>query len=278
MFSHKHGFLLAAATVLMMANAASLQHRRQSSSTSSSAFTDPTASGGSMLSRISPSSSLGEPLNVIISAQSDSAVLTAEGVAEYFESLYFSPGDCAGISEGSAQEANLGDGNGYVNQTNVLRFNYYGGDEGTCLESLFGGNHLRYWVQNGSSADTKAIFVAASVEKNATYNHDIVDNGYDLGRDWLTGNATNSTGTTSPSGTRYSASVSQVSLLQSISADQINHGISIDGQVNVLTVNVTGSGGTQGSSTSTSGSMVHTPHIYLLGTLLTLCLGMYSVV
>lgn len=51
------------------------------------------------------------------------------------------------------------------------------GDDGTCYESLNGGNHARYWVQNGSSADTGAIFFAASVEMNAQANHMIVDNG-----------------------------------------------------------------------------------------------------
>jgi hypothetical protein len=37
--------------------------------------------------------------------------------------------------------ADLGDGNGWVNQTIELRQDYAIG--GTCLESLIGGNHFR---------------------------------------------------------------------------------------------------------------------------------------
>lgn len=51
------------------------------------------------------------------------------------------------------------------------------GDEGTCYESINGGNHARWWKQNGTAADTNAIFMAASVEMNAQANHMIVDNG-----------------------------------------------------------------------------------------------------
>ncbi|PWN31459.1 uncharacterized protein FA14DRAFT_111935, partial [Meira miltonrushii] len=225
---------------------------------SNNGYTDPRNNGGSMLTRIDPTSQLGEPLNVIISSNSDQDVLTSAGLSEYFESLYFSPGSCAGISLGGAQQANLGDGTGYINQTNVLRFNYYGGDSGTCLESVKGGNHLRYWIQNGSSADTKAVFIAASVEMPAQEGHNIVSNGYDLGRNQLTGNATNSTGTTSPGGFKYTASMKQVNLLQSVDQSQINHGISIDGNVNVLTVKITKTGqlgaNRNGNSASDSGS------------------------
>lgn len=36
-----------------------------------------------------------------------------------------------------------------------------------------------------------AIFLAVSEEKGLDYNHDIIYNGYNLGRDWFVGNATN---------------------------------------------------------------------------------------
>ena len=39
--------------------------------------------------------------------------------------------------------ANLGDGNGWVNQTIELRQDYDNEGIGTCLESLIGGNHFR---------------------------------------------------------------------------------------------------------------------------------------
>jgi len=239
----------------IVASPTTIFNRRQSSS--NNGFTDPRNNGGSMLTRLDASSQLGEPLNVIISDQSDKDVLTSSGLSEYFESLYFSPGSCAGISLGGSQQANLGDETGYINQTDVLRFNYYSGDSGTCLESVKGGNHLRYWIQNGSSANTNAVFIAASVEMPAQQSHMIVNNGYDLGRDQLTGNATNSTGTTSPGGYKYTTTMQQVNLLQNVQTSQINHGISIDGNVNVLTVKITKTGqlgaGRNGNSASTSG-------------------------
>jgi hypothetical protein len=86
---------------------------------------------------------------------------------------------------GSTQDADLGQGN--VTQTAVLRWDY--GDQyiGSCKESFNGGLHLRYWQQNV----TKAFFLAASVEMNSAANHDIVQNGYNLGRDQVVGNLTN---------------------------------------------------------------------------------------
>lgn len=225
---------------------------RQSSS--SDGYTNPTNNGGSMLTRINPSSNLGEPLNVIISSNSDQNVLSSyETLSEYFASLYYSLGSCAGITIGGPQEANVGDGNGYVNQTEELRFNYYGGSGGTCLESIKGGNHFRYWRQNGSQADTNAIFIAASVELPGSEDHNIVSNGYDLGRDWLVGNATNSSGTISPGGFEYKTSMASVSLLQGISTNDINHGISVDGNVYILTVEIT-KNGTLGANRDVSAS------------------------
>jgi hypothetical protein len=145
-----------------------------------------------------------------------------------------------------------------------MRFNYYQGDGGSCLESLHGGNHLRYWTQES----TGAIFVAVSYEYNATLQHDIVNNGYDLGRDLLVGNATNSSGTTSPGGFKYTTTNTTAGLLSSVSASQLNHDISVDGDVAILTVKITKngtvganrdtgtSGGTSsGSSSTTSGSL-----------------------
>ena len=51
--------------------------------------------------------------------------------------------ECFGIHLGNPQSANLGDGNGWVNQTVELRQDYGESAFGTCLESLTGGNHFR---------------------------------------------------------------------------------------------------------------------------------------
>jgi hypothetical protein len=58
------------------------------------------------------------------------------------------------------QTANLGDGNGWKNQTIEMRNDYGNPDVGACWESLAGGNHLRMWRQNGPTATTNALFLA----------------------------------------------------------------------------------------------------------------------
>ncbi len=62
--------------------------------------------------------------------------------------------------QGEPQAANLGDGNGWVNQTLELRQDYGGSVIGTCVESLIGGNHLRLYRQNGPLANSGALFLA----------------------------------------------------------------------------------------------------------------------
>jgi hypothetical protein len=57
--------------------------------------------------------------------------------------VHHSSEECLGIHLGDPQSANLGDGNGPVNQTIELRQDFGDPDLGTCLESLIGGNHFR---------------------------------------------------------------------------------------------------------------------------------------
>ena len=51
--------------------------------------------------------------------------------------------ECLDIHIGDPQSANLGDGNGWVDQTILLREDYGITGIGTCLQSLIGGNHFR---------------------------------------------------------------------------------------------------------------------------------------
>ena len=51
--------------------------------------------------------------------------------------------ECFDIHLGAPQSANLGDGNGWVNQTIELRQDFGSAALGTCLETLVGGNHFR---------------------------------------------------------------------------------------------------------------------------------------
>lgn len=93
--------------------------------------------------------------------------------------------------QGSIQGADL-DGKGNVTQTNMLRWNFGDPWVGTCKETFEGGLHFRYWKQTS----TGAMFLAASVEMDLKRQHDIVPNGYNLGRDFLVGNLTNTELTT----------------------------------------------------------------------------------
>lgn len=248
---------LAFATFTHALPSSSLQPRQTSGD--SQGYYNPTTNGGSMLTGSR------EPLNVIVSGQSDSGVLSQAGFEEFSRAIYFSPGSCLNISEGGYQTANLGDGNGAKPQTNIMRYNFKQGDGGTCLESLKGGNHFRYWIQNGSAADSGAIFIAASVELNATLSHTIAPNGYDAGRDELVGNATAGT-LKSPGGFEYTVSrTATPQLLSGFSASQINHDIGVDGTVDVITVKITKNGtigagrGSSSSSTGSNGGSISTP-------------------
>lgn len=118
---------------------------------------------------------MGEPLNVILSAKSDGDVLVDRedrgGLRNYFlyvcflalnmllltpsSSMDFS-GECLGQHLGSDQQANLGDGHGAVNETAVMRYNFKDPYVGTCRETIEGGNHFRYWIQDS----TGAVFMA----------------------------------------------------------------------------------------------------------------------
>jgi hypothetical protein len=55
--------------------------------------------------------------------------------------------DNIGQHLGAPQTANLGDGNGAVDQVTELRQDYGIAAFGSCLESLIGGNHFRYVLQ-----------------------------------------------------------------------------------------------------------------------------------
>ncbi|KAJ7124882.1 hypothetical protein C8R44DRAFT_840156 [Mycena epipterygia] len=201
------------------------------------AFFNPNANGGSMLDDADGGfggSDLGEPLNVIISGLSSPAVLTDDGFLNFARAIGFST-ECLGIHLGGPQSANLGDGNGYVNQTVELRQDYGDPNLGTCLESLIGGNHLRVFRQNGPQADSGALFLAVSKEENVAEGHTIVPNGYNIGRDLL---AANATGSTSFGGVSYSTTVETLTGLLAAGATDVNHGIATDGITKLLTVTI----------------------------------------
>ncbi|KDQ16117.1 hypothetical protein BOTBODRAFT_130344 [Botryobasidium botryosum FD-172 SS1] len=189
------------------------------------AFIPPASNGGSQLDE---SAGLGEPLNVIISGLSTPSVLTNEGIEDYARSFGFST-ECLGFHIGDKQKSNLGDGQGYQDEIAVIRQDFGDSTLGTCLESLTGGNHFRFWRQS----TTGAYFLAASKEEPVSRNHNIVPNGYDLGRDALVNAAI---GKTSYNGVDYSTTVEWLTGLLTPGSEGINHGIAIDGRVALLTV------------------------------------------
>ncbi|KAL7425218.1 hypothetical protein Q5752_000906 [Cryptotrichosporon argae] len=135
-----------------------------------------------------------EPLNLVLSNRSDHRVLVpaanAGGLYTYLGALGFGA-ECFGYHLGGDQFADVGDGRGEVVQNSIVRYKY-GRDDylGTCLETLFGGNHIRVWRQ----ANTAAYFLAASEELPGFDGHNIVPGGYDMGRNYIVGNATGQVG------------------------------------------------------------------------------------
>ncbi|TCD62600.1 hypothetical protein EIP91_006646 [Steccherinum ochraceum] len=196
------------------------------------AFVDPTQNGGSWLD--DAGSGGGEPLNVIISGLSSPAVLTPDGLINYARAIGFST-ECFGIHLGDPQTADLGDGNGAVNQTVELRQDYGDADVGTCLESLIGGNHFRAWHQNGPEANTGAVFLAVSQEEDVTQGHTIAADGYNVRRDAL---AASATGRTTFDDVNYDTVVETLANEMPAGANGVNHGIAVDGSVVLLTVTI----------------------------------------
>ncbi|WWC70370.1 uncharacterized protein I206_104320 [Kwoniella pini CBS 10737] len=253
-----------------------------------SGYTNPADDGGYMLTIVNGTypAGLGEPLNVILSADSDKAVLAKSlddgGFLNYM--LIAGQGEeCLGQHLGSDQSANLGDGKGNVTEVEELRYNYGNPYIGTCQETFNGGLHLRYWIQN----TTNAYFMAVSVEMDLNSGHDIVPNGYNIGRDQLIGNLTGQaintsaltntstfSGTGSYSNYTYQTDVQYVSGLLRNSSDDINHYITveenglpaIDGLVAVLTVKIT-------AKPQSSGAWLTVSQIPLISVLLPLLLS-----
>jgi hypothetical protein len=195
-------------------------------------FFSPLIAGGSMLDNAGDG--FGEPLNVIISGLSSPQVLTLDGFINFAVAIGFSE-ECLDLHLGAPQSANLGDGNGWVNQTIELRQDYGSSEIGTCLETLIGGNHMRVFIQNGTEANSGALFLAVSQEEDLEEGHDIIPDGYNIGRDKL---AALANGTTHHDGVTYSTTVRNMTGLLAAGSIGVNHGIATDGITTLLTVTI----------------------------------------
>ncbi|KIM80967.1 hypothetical protein PILCRDRAFT_72410 [Piloderma croceum F 1598] len=221
--------------------------------TPSAGYFNPASNGGSLLTQVSGTSPpAGEPINVIVSGNSDKAVLNDTevngGLRNFFLSFGFSA-ECLGQHSGAPQEANLGDGDGFQNETAVIRLDYGNPALGSCEETVEGGNHFRYWVQNGPSADSGAVFMATSYEQPIAQGHNIVPNGYDFGRYVAILQYATFQGNTSFDGFTYQTSVQYVSGLLPVGSSGVNHGIDLDGLVAVMQVSIVGQPGGQPKKT-----------------------------
>jgi len=173
----------------------------------------------------------GEPINMIITGNSDRRILSDWGFEQYARSLGFA-NECLDQHRGGAQRADLGDGAGIQDQLFMFRQHYFP-IFGTCWESLAGGQHFRVWKQNGSEANTGAWFIAASKEKDLGDGHMIVDDGYNIGRDYLVEKAV---GGGRWKGMWWKADVEWRAGLLEPGSKGINHNISQDGLVAILHV------------------------------------------
>ncbi|GAA5962922.1 hypothetical protein JCM3765_005921 [Sporobolomyces pararoseus] len=238
-------FLALFTTTLATLAAASPLHNKRM--TEIDGYYNPTEGGGRWLTlaRNTYPEGLGEPINVVVSADSDPLLMTDTGFFDWSFSINFS-GECLGQSDGAKQAANLGGGRGFLNQTILLRENFGDTVLGTCKETIDGGQHYRVWRQNGSLADSGAWFLAASSEGDLASQHMILPNGYDTGRDAVVERATIEGGTKSPLTNRTFvttvANASGPGYFGNVSIDQINHGVATDGIVAILTVKVTSNG------------------------------------
>ncbi|KAI0031005.1 hypothetical protein K488DRAFT_28354, partial [Vararia minispora EC-137] len=192
-------------------------------------WADPRVYGGRMLDWALPP--LGEPLNIIISGLSDPFVLTEAGFRHYTKSVGYSE-ECLGLHYGMIHEANLGDGNGHVQEQYLARQQYFP-MLGTCWESFAGGHHFRAWRQNGTRANSGAWFVGASQEEHSRKNHMISEDGYNRGRDWF---VSRTVAGTHFKGIWWEASVEWKKGLIPPGRKGVNHGIAQDGRVAILTI------------------------------------------
>lgn len=197
-------------------------------------WVDPRKYGGSMLDLVG--NGLREPINVIISGNSDKHILSDAGLRDYVRTIGFSF-ECLNLHMGNLQRADLGDGKGWIPEMFEYREEGFPGAPGrwvgACWESLYGGNHFRAWKQNGTLANTGAWFLAASKEKNLKYHHTIDHDGYNAGRDLLV-KAAEKGGKWN--NIYYKATVTWVDYLLEAGRHGINHNIPQDGRTAILTV------------------------------------------
>lgn len=211
---------------------------------SAKAFDNPKALGGNLYFTFQGQpDTKPEPLNIIISAKSsfgnikgsnDTQILLAQnGLSQYLSALNFSD-ECLGLHLSTPAYANVSSDRPELLDF-LYRENFGDLEQGTCDESLNGGYHFRGWHQSTSGA----WFLAASKELNLTLKHDLVPNGYDIGRDEVVRRAL--VGGKDALGCTWAPATLQ-NLTSLVHSDQggstgaYDHDIGIDGTISLLTI------------------------------------------
>ncbi|EIN11367.1 hypothetical protein PUNSTDRAFT_131529 [Punctularia strigosozonata HHB-11173 SS5] len=169
---------------------------------------------------------VGEPMNVghILCIESlsffSAPVLTDDGFLGWARAIGYDE-ECLDINLGAPQQANLGDGNGTLNQTAEFRASFNLPIIGTCLEGLTGGGHFRYWRQDGPLANTGALFLAVSQEEGLLTGQTIAPDGYNVGRDAFVAAAS---GSVSSGGITYTTIAQNITCLLLAGSSGINQG------------------------------------------------------
>ncbi|KAI0342040.1 hypothetical protein BDW22DRAFT_1358164 [Trametopsis cervina] len=197
-------------------------------------FFNPTDRNGSFFASFDPNDrGPGEPLNVIIAGTSSPEVLTDDGIVQYARAIGFST-DCISFASSSQpQIALLGDGNPPQPALFELREHFGNVATGVCIEQLIGGNHFRVYRQNGTLANSGALFLAVSSELNVLHNHTISADGYNRGRDFFVKGAI---GQKTFNGTTYNTTAQNLTGVMPAGSNNVNHDISVDGNAVLLTV------------------------------------------
>lgn len=172
----------------------------------------------------------GEPLNVIISGQSDPEVLTKGGFLDFVGAVGYSE-ECLGLHKGDPTYANLGDGKGDQLEMMVIRQSIGIPFLGSCIESLTGGNHFRVYQQAGSNA----LFLAVSKEEDLQQDHNISPDGYNVGRNMF---ASAAVGSHPALLKNYEVTVTDLPNLLAPGSQGVNHGIAQDGVVKLMTIKI----------------------------------------
>ncbi|GAA6033707.1 hypothetical protein JCM8097_004392 [Rhodosporidiobolus ruineniae] len=146
---------------------------------------------------------VGEPLNVVLSANSDAFVKTLDGLVDYMRTVPLVK-TCTDEQDGESEKANLGDGSGGKLPLATFASPPTAGENGAdCLplNTTAEGLVVRAWQQTGTDANTGAYFLAASYRAGGK----VIDNGYDLARTNFTRFAT--LNSTSPSSRVFSTTL-----------------------------------------------------------------------